>query len=359
MQKHSARRDFPASAGTIKSSEWHPDNIVPAESTQAPVTRNGRGVSLLEKNLLFEQISDNPAATATTMRVAFKLLFRFLNCETLQCNPSLQTLARTTGRESRSVKRSMKWLVEEGYFRKLSRGGPGRGSNHYEPALERVRVPEEAPAAPEAPEPDQPPANPRPQEPRQRELRTSVDVKKTNTNWDAWASWFAESGGSDDIQQARDDLDRWREMVDDKAIRNALEDAKQRGFFGPVLRNHLQSRVDWIVSRRPGAKKPETASAVVPRENPEPTLEKHDFSKARNPEPTPRPAPAPDPEVVKAQREAEIKWRRDRKAMARDHKTGPTIEGYADAHPELTPEEEQAKHDRGVARVQLQCYESA
>ena len=72
------------------------------------------------------------------------------------------------------------------------------------------------------------------------------------------------------------------------------------------------------------------------------------------------PPPPPSPEVAKARREATIKRRRDREAMDRDGlKRKPTIDGYADAHPPMTPEEEESDRARKILEFQMMSYEEA
>ena len=94
-------------------------------------------MTLLAKWRLLGAIMADHRLRPTTKQVAYVLLDH-CNSKTGRCDPSRVTLARETGVDLSSVKRSIRQLVDAGWFRQ-SMSAVGRGhSNQYDPAFDRI-----------------------------------------------------------------------------------------------------------------------------------------------------------------------------------------------------------------------------
>ena len=90
------------------------------------------------KIAIYDELVRDSRARAVDLRVAWLLLFKYLNAESGLAWPSASTMAMETSISVRAVRRSIRWLtVPGGYFTKTKGGGRGH-SNQYTPNLERV-----------------------------------------------------------------------------------------------------------------------------------------------------------------------------------------------------------------------------
>ena len=90
------------------------------------------------KIAIYDELVRDPRARAVDLRVAWLLLFKYLNSESGLAWPSASTMATETSISVRAVRRSIGWLTGSGgYFTKTKGGGRGH-SNQYSPNLERV-----------------------------------------------------------------------------------------------------------------------------------------------------------------------------------------------------------------------------
>ncbi len=90
------------------------------------------------KIAIYDELVRDSRASGMDMRVAWLLLFKYLNAESGLAWPSASTMATETSTSVRAVRRSIRWLtVPGGYFTKTKGGGRGH-SNQYTPNLERV-----------------------------------------------------------------------------------------------------------------------------------------------------------------------------------------------------------------------------
>ncbi len=86
---------------------------------------------------LYGKLVCDPRTSAAVHGVAWLLLFKYLNAESVVAWPSAQRLADDLGGSNRAVRYALNWLVDEGWFSvKRSRG---RHSNKYSPNFGTVQ----------------------------------------------------------------------------------------------------------------------------------------------------------------------------------------------------------------------------
>ena len=80
---------------------------------------------------LYGELVRAPRVSAGVLGVAWLLLFKYLNAESVDAWPSAQTLADDLGGSERAVRYARNWLVDEGWF--STKRSRGRHSNRYSP----------------------------------------------------------------------------------------------------------------------------------------------------------------------------------------------------------------------------------
>ena len=86
---------------------------------------------------LYGELVQDPSTKAAVLGVAWLLLFKYLNAESVVAWPAAQTLADDLGGSLRAVRYALDWLVEEGWF--SVQRSRGRYSNRYSPNFSTVQ----------------------------------------------------------------------------------------------------------------------------------------------------------------------------------------------------------------------------
>ncbi len=80
---------------------------------------------------LYGKLVCDPRTSAAVLGVAWLLLFKYLNAESVVAWPAAQILADDLGASERAVRYARNWLVDEGWF--SAERSKGRHSNRYSP----------------------------------------------------------------------------------------------------------------------------------------------------------------------------------------------------------------------------------
>src|SRR5688572_29814786 len=90
----------------------------------------GRTQLTADKFAVIDALACDSELRCLDRRIGTLLICRYLNSELLRAWPSAELLARDTGADPRSIRRSIKKLIEQGWFTKVRAGGRGK-SNRY------------------------------------------------------------------------------------------------------------------------------------------------------------------------------------------------------------------------------------
>ena len=86
---------------------------------------------------LYGELVRDPRTSAAVLGVAWLLLFKYLNSESVVAWPAAQTLADDLGGSLRAVRYALDWLTDEGFF--SAKRSKGRHSNRYSPNFGTVQ----------------------------------------------------------------------------------------------------------------------------------------------------------------------------------------------------------------------------
>ncbi len=86
---------------------------------------------------LYGELVRDPRTSAAVLGVAWLLLFKYLNAESVVAWPAAQTLADDLGGSLRAVRYALDWLTDEGFF--SAKRSKGRHSNRYSPNFSTVQ----------------------------------------------------------------------------------------------------------------------------------------------------------------------------------------------------------------------------
>ena len=87
---------------------------------------------------LYGELVRDPRTSAAVLGVAWLLLFKYLNAESVVAWPAAQTLADDLGGSLRAVRYALDWLTDEGFF--SAKRSKGRHSNRYSPNFGTVQA---------------------------------------------------------------------------------------------------------------------------------------------------------------------------------------------------------------------------
>ena len=210
--------------------------------------------SPLDKWQLYGLILHDHELVPSCCGVAWQLLEHY-NAKTGECYPSVDLLAEETGLARSTVFVAVRLLLERGWFRYHPGGGRKR-SNQYEPAFERVRQSGRftAPKGSDTTEQNSPISPGKtvratgPETVKETVNQTMGNGIKSSQeiNWGEQAWWLWEQGkyekrhGYGSIGLAEQDLNERREKFGDRETLRRIEQARQRGLYGPVLEQFIQ-----------------------------------------------------------------------------------------------------------------------